>query len=377
MNERMPKLSWEATLHSLLLPFPFLPFAGLVKNAGKTTALNAVNALFPDECIGLTSLGYDGEATDAIYHHPKPPIFVLPGQLVLTAERFLPDRTEDYDLLESWGSHPQYGRWLILRVTAPCSFRMAGPSTLSEIQKGLSRLKQHGATRLHIDGALNRLSHITLHKPDEDFLYRSALDNGFVLSTGAALGRTLDEVIDRTVHWIKLFQLPLYPSSQGPNGRDSAFNDQGVSPSVYPGIHPTINPLPIQNAFLRDNTWSVLPSFLWQHDLVALIPSQVDMIALNGAFTDSIYLALRAAQRLPRQFVVRSPAHILLSSAVLRGLMSRGIILQLLERPQIVMLTLSPWHPLTPLPTEHMAEALLPHSTIPLVDIEQHRVWLS
>jgi len=356
MNERMPKSSWEATLHSLLLPFTLLPFAGLVKNAGKTTALNAVNALFPDECIGLTSLGFDGEATDAIYHHPKPPIFVLPGQLVLTAERFLPDRTEDYDLLESWGSHPQYGRWLILRVTAPCSFRMAGPSTLSEIQKGLSRLKQHGAKRLHIDGALNRLSHITLHKPDEDFLHRSTLDYGVVLSTGAALGTTLDEVIDRTVHWIKLFQLPLCPSSQAPNYRDL---------------------VSFQNAYLRDNMWSVLPSFLWQHDLVALIPSQVDTIALNGAFTDSIYLALRAAQRLPRQFVVRSPAHILLSSAVLGGLMSRGIILQLLERPQIVMLTLSPWHPLTPLPTEHIAEALLPHSTIPLVDIEQHRVWLS
>ena len=55
MNERMPKPSWESALHSLVAPFPLLPFAGLVKSAGKTTALNAVNTLFPDECIGLTS----------------------------------------------------------------------------------------------------------------------------------------------------------------------------------------------------------------------------------------------------------------------------------------------------------------------------------
>jgi len=353
MKERMPKPSWENTLHSLLMPFPLLPFAGLVKNAGKTTALNAVNTLFPDECIGLTSIGYDGEAYDAVYHHPKPPISVQPGQLVLTAERFLPDRREDYEIIESWGGHPQYGRWLILRVVSMCSFRMAGPSTLSEIRKGLFRLKQHGATRLHIDGALNRLSHITLHDTDENSTNDSIMDYGIILSTGAALGSTLIEVIERTLHWIKLFQLPLYPSSQSPNDIDG------------------------QNAFLLDNTWSVLPSFLWQHDVLALIPSQVDTIAIKGAFTDSFYLALRAAQRLPRQFVVRSPAHILLSPKVLAGLMSRGITIQLLEQPRIVMLTLSPWHPLTPIPTERIAEALLSHSTIPLVDIEQHQVWLT
>lgn len=366
MNERMPKPSWETALHSLVMPFPLLPFAGLVKNAGKTTALNAVNTLFPDECIGLTSIGYDGEEYDAVYHHPKPPIFVHPGQLVLTAERFLPDRREDYEIIESWGSHPQYGRWLILRVSATCSFRMAGPSTLSELQKGLFRLKQHGATRLHIDGALNRLSHITLHERDRNSINDYAMDYGIILSTGAALGSTLNEVVERTLHWIKLFQLPFYPSSQSQNYRDlsPALNDQCV------------NSLSRQNAFLHDNTWSVLPSFLWQHDLEVLIPSHVDTIALHGAFTDSIYLALRAAQRLPRQFVVRSPAHILLSRAILAGLISRGITLQLLERPRIVMLTLSPWHPLTPIPTERLAEALLPHSTIPLVDIEQHQVWL-
>lgn len=334
------------------MPFPLLPFAGLVKNAGKTTALNTVNALFPNECLGLTSIGYDGEAYDAVYHHPKPPISVQPGQLVLTAERFLPDRRKDYEILESWGNHPQYGRWLILRISATCSFRMAGPSTLSGLQKGLFRLKQHGATRLHIDGALSRLSHITLHESDETSINRSTINYGVILSTGAALGNTLNEVVERTLHWIKLFQLPFYPSSQSPHYRDR------------------------QNAFLHDNTWSILPSFLWQHDLLALIPPQVDTIALQGAFTDSIYLALRAAQRLPQRFIVRSPAHILLSPAVLAGLMSRGITLQLTERPRIVMLTLSPWHPLTPIPTERIAEVLLPHSTIPLVDIQQHQVWL-
>ncbi len=46
MKERMPKSdSWEIELRSRLSPFSNLVFAGLVKNAGKTTALNAVNAM--------------------------------------------------------------------------------------------------------------------------------------------------------------------------------------------------------------------------------------------------------------------------------------------------------------------------------------------
>lgn len=347
MKEPMPNSnweSWEIVLRSRIAPFPHLIFAGLVKNAGKTTALNAMNALFPEESVGLTSIGYDGEEHDAIYRHPKPPIFVHPRQLILTSERFLPDVKDHYEILEDWGEHPQYGAWVILRMTASSAFRMAGPSTLSELQVGLSKLQHHGATRLHVDGALNRLSHISL-------------GSGVILSTGAALGNTLKEVTERTLHWLKLFQLPLFLSS-------SSSENQNLAPPYQ------------QNAFLNDSTWFTLPTLLWQHDVKTLIPSHTDAIFLHGAFTDSIYLALRAAQRLPQKFIVRSPAHLLLSPAVFAGLISRGISVMLLERPSLLMITVNPWHPLTPIPTAHIAEALLPHTTVPLVDIEQHKIWL-
>ncbi len=365
MKKHMPKSDgshptdlghWEVELRSRVASFPILVFAGLVKNAGKTTALNTVNTLFPDEPLGLTSIGYDGEAHDAIYRHPKPSIPVRPGQLILTAERFLPEIPNGYDVLEAWGKHPQFGAWLILRITAPGNFRMAGPSILSELREGISRLRHYGATRIHVDGALNRLSHIALKENTAD---SQNMDSAVILSTGGALGNTLNEVTERTQRILELFRLPVLSSSDG-----STFGK------------PSLDIPPDQNAYSYQGTWFSLPPFLSNQDVKALLPPQAEAIYLKGAFTDSLYLALRAAGRLPGQFIVRSPAHILLSPSVWSGLKSRGIEVKLLERPHLVMLTLSPWHPLTPIPTERIAETLLPYSHVPLVDIQRQHVWL-
>ncbi|HBW33993.1 hypothetical protein [Desulfosporosinus sp. BICA1-9] len=375
----MPKSDdWLLELRSRLSPYTTLVFAGLAKNAGKTTALNAVNRLFPGQCLGLTSIGYDGETFDAIYRHPKPSITVHLGQIILTAERFLPDTPKGYDILEAWGNHPQFGSWLILKITEPGDFRMAGPSALSELLEGISRLRQHGATRIHVDGALNRLSHISVLSWGSDRTKEAvALDRlkklkggekieravnqdmSVILSTGAALGNSLKEVTERSLNILELLQLPTFSPGSG-------FSIGSTSQDVF------IN----HNAFFEQGAWFPLPCFLWNQDVKSLIPPQVEAVYVKGALTDSFYLALRTAGRLPRQFIVRTPAHILLSPNVWNGLKSRGIEVKLLERPQLAMLTLSSWHPITPISTERIAEALLPHSTVPLVDIQKQQVWL-
>lgn len=395
--------AWEIELFSRISSFPRLIFAGLVKNAGKTTAFNTINSLFPDEILGLTSIGYDGEAQDAIYHHPKPPIPVRPGQLILTSEHFLPDTLKGYDILDAWGKHPQYGPWLILRITAPGCFRLAGPSIRSELREGIARLRHYGATRIHVDGALNRLSHISLSslvspktifatdKSDELVNpvktvkqmqlaepFQSAdsveltesvqlaksqefgeLETGVILSTGAALGNTLLEITERTQLVLELFQLPVF----SPLGDFSS----GTPAQVVP-IH--------NNAYLDQGLWVSLPSFLWNQDLKALIPAQARAVYIKGALTDAFYLALRATGRLPQQFFVPTPAHVLLSPSVWSGLKSRGIKVFLLADPHLALLTLSPWHPTTPIPTERIAEALLPYSKVPLVDICRRCIWI-
>ena len=339
MNEPTLKSQDELVefINAKIQAFPLLVFAGLVKNAGKTTALNVINSLRREESLGLTSIGYDGEPQDAVYRHPKPPIQVFPGQLILTAEQFLPKELEGYEVLERWGSHAQFGSWLIVRITSATRFRMAGPANLPELREGILRLKKAGAKRIYIDGALNRLSHVSFDKA------------GIILSTGAALGNSLEDVTQRTLHVLQLFQLPV-----------------------------TFEPLPPsgQNFFLTENNWFSLPRFLWTQDLKQVLPQKPDALYLHGAFTDKLYLLLLETKRLPRYFVVDTPAQILLSQRVWQGLKSRGIGLFLSTRPELILLTLNSWHPLTPIATEQLAEALLLYSHVPLVDLQQGTIHL-
>ena len=60
---------------------------GASKNAGKTTALNALTAALLErrERPGLCSVGVDGEASDVWLATPKPAVTVTAGALVVTA----------------------------------------------------------------------------------------------------------------------------------------------------------------------------------------------------------------------------------------------------------------------------------------------------
>lgn len=348
----MHNSDWNQELRARLEPIHLIVFAGLIKNAGKTTALNAVNRLFSGEPLGLTSIGYDGEEKDAIYQHPKPPVLVQQGQLVLTAERFLPENKRDYEILKSWGNHSQFGSWLIVHMINKCNFRMAGPVSLSELKTGISYLSSYGAKRILIDGALNRLSHISFLDRNTGMTGKT----GMILSTGAALGESLDDIKSRTRHWLELFALP------------------GIS--INPSLSRSMPKELDQNAFFFDGKWLTLPAFLWEQNLKDVLPAETEILYLPGAFTDVIYQELRKNQRLPQEFILRSPAHILLSQQVWQGLKARNIRVKLLSRPNLVLLTLSPWHPYQLIPTESLAEALLPFCRVPLVDMQKEEIWM-
>ena len=64
-----------------------LSIIGMCKNAGKTTVLNKLIAELNESsvCLGLTSIGRDGESTDLVTRTAKPGIYVYEGTLVATA----------------------------------------------------------------------------------------------------------------------------------------------------------------------------------------------------------------------------------------------------------------------------------------------------
>ena len=62
---------------------------GLCKNAGKTTAMRRLMAELGEECLGLTSVGRDGECTDLVTGTEKPDLYLKKGDLFATARGML------------------------------------------------------------------------------------------------------------------------------------------------------------------------------------------------------------------------------------------------------------------------------------------------
>lgn len=77
--------------------FKSVCIAGMSKNAGKTTVLNAFLDAFHAHGVGVavTSIGRDGESNDVVFDVAKPEVFLKKGDIAATARgfcRFVPSR---------------------------------------------------------------------------------------------------------------------------------------------------------------------------------------------------------------------------------------------------------------------------------------------
>ena len=89
---------------------------GLCKNAGKTTALRRLMAELEDECLGLTSVGRDGEATDLVTGTEKPDLYIKRGDLFATARGMMSLCDVTLEAAALTGVMTPLGRW---RCSAP------------------------------------------------------------------------------------------------------------------------------------------------------------------------------------------------------------------------------------------------------------------
>jgi len=173
-----------------------LAVIGLVKNAGKTTVVNALMA-HCDHRFGLTSLGLDGERVDHLTGLAKPQIAPPAGTLVATTRGSLERSRYAMEVLEELPFHTPLGRVLIGRAGDDGHVEVSGPTTLSELRVTVERLQAHGAEQVLVDGAINRLGSASPRVSD-----------GVVVATGGMVGDTLDEVVATTVATLDVLTLP-------------------------------------------------------------------------------------------------------------------------------------------------------------------------
>ena len=172
-----------------------LAVIGLVKNAGKTTVVNALMATC-SHLFGLTSLGLDGERTDHLTGLAKPRIAPPRGTLVATTRGSLERSRYAMDVLEELPFHTPLGRVVIGRAGGEGEVEVSGPTTLAELRTTIERLQAHGAEQVLVDGAINRIGSASPRVSD-----------GVVLATGGMVGDTLDDVLETTSAAVDMLML--------------------------------------------------------------------------------------------------------------------------------------------------------------------------
>ncbi|MBR6006041.1 MAG: hypothetical protein IK064_00260 [Clostridia bacterium] len=186
-------------LYDLIKPHSSVSTIGMCKNAGKTTVLNSMIAdcFLRGECLGLTSVGRDGERSDVVTGTKKPEICIYGGTVVATAEGALPLGDVSREILETTGMPTPMGEVVIFRAHSDGLVQLAGPSMTAQLRILRQKLPEFGADRVIIDGALSRKS-----------LAMPAVSSGTILCTGASYSRDMEKTVRDTAHAAALMSLP-------------------------------------------------------------------------------------------------------------------------------------------------------------------------
>lgn len=169
---------------------------GTAKNAGKTTAFNALRAVAQRRgvAIAVTSIGRDGEPSDALDVEPKPRVRLAPGTLVALAAGLLP-RTPALAILET-GAPSALGATVFARVEIATTCEIAGPPTARAMRATIDRLRTLGTGPVFVDGAIDRIAPL------------AGGDDAVILATGAVSGATVARVAQVAAAAVQRLTLP-------------------------------------------------------------------------------------------------------------------------------------------------------------------------
>jgi len=183
------------------MPPSVIGIIGTAKNTGKTTALTALASEAEKRALrlGLTGIGYDGEAVDSVTLLPKPRVMVSAGSLVATSEQCLTTATAQWELHERTGEATPLGEVCIVRITRPGLILLAGPNKKQPLDLLLQRIDPHVDLTL-VDGALSRMVPLMVTQ-------------GVVIATGAARTTDLNLLAEETQAIADTFCLTGFPSS--------------------------------------------------------------------------------------------------------------------------------------------------------------------
>ena len=188
-------------LSDLIAPTRRLALVGLAKNTGKTETLAAILRELAERktCVGVTSIGRDGEAHDVIDARiEKPRIVLQAGSLVASTDALLRASGLAHEQLAQTGVRTPLGEVVIARLAERGAVEVAGPSSAEDLGAVSKEMLSYGAEQVLIDGSIDRRAASS-----------PAVADGLVIATGAVLGEDLEQVVATTRDAVDLVRLPV------------------------------------------------------------------------------------------------------------------------------------------------------------------------
>ncbi|HUK76925.1 MAG TPA: hypothetical protein VL117_04910 [Thermoleophilia bacterium] len=292
---------------------------GLVKNAGKTTVVNALMDNVPLR-FGLTSLGLDGERTDHLTGLDKPRIVPPRGTLIATTVGSLDRSHYTMERVEALPFHTSLGGVVIGRAVGDRAVEISGPTTLAEVASTAARLHGHGADLVLVDGAINRLGSASPRVSD-----------ALIMATGGLVADTLDETVETTLSTLEMLSLPELDAPTRALVSDEALADARAVTVSAAGEIATL-----------DLTTVVGEGVRVARDVEARATATLFLGgALTQEFADDFLRTLPPKRRVT--LVVRDATVLICTPATVSRLRRRGIDLRVLRPLQVLAVTTNPY----------------------------------
>ena len=175
-----------------------LSIVGLEKNTGKTVCLNYILARLNQmgvECA-VTSIGVDGEQTDAVYGSAKPEITLYERMLFITSEKHYRQRQLVSEITAVDPRRTSLGRLVTARVICGGKVLLSGAASTGMLRSQIEEFGRQHVPLTIVDGALSRLS-----------LASPTVTEAMVLATGAAVSPNISQLISKTRYVCRLIAL--------------------------------------------------------------------------------------------------------------------------------------------------------------------------
>ncbi|MGH4138577.1 hypothetical protein [Clostridium sp.] len=295
---------------------------GMNKNVGKTTVLNHILKEARGRIsLGLTSIGRDGEEKDIVTATGKPKIYVEYGTIIATAKQCLLNSDITREILKTTGFNTPMGEIIICRALSDGYVELGGPSVNSHMALICDELKNFGSKLTIVDGALSRKTSAC-----------PSITNATILSTGAAVDKSMRVVIEETSHIVNLLS-----TENEVNHEILKLADVVLQSGRIGIIH-------------RDNTMKILDvvtALGASKEIAQTIDDNTSYVVIKGVVSDNLLEDIMAITKMYRgvTFLVEDGTKLFLTRDTLYKFKVQGGIIKTINPIDIVCVTSNPKSP--------------------------------